>query len=74
MCACMCAYMHACAACVCVQAHADPIMLVFVPGVEYGFLCVYNVIWELFEGTHLNIVVIITCFVASVSCYAVPFN
>ena len=24
--------------------HADPIIVVFVPGVEYGFLCVYKVI------------------------------
>ena len=24
------------------DAHADPIIVVFVPGVEYGFLCVYS--------------------------------
>ena len=41
------------------------IILVFVPGVEYSFLCVYNVMWGLFEGMYLNIVVIVTCFVAS---------
>ena len=35
--------------CVCVHVHvhapmhADPIIVVFVPGVAYGFLCVYNV-------------------------------
>ena len=29
--------------CVCVRAHVDPVMLVFVPGVEYGFLCMHNV-------------------------------
>ena len=33
VCVCVCVY-------VCVRAH--PIIRVFVPGVEYGFLCVYN--------------------------------
>ena len=33
--------------------------------VEYGFLCVNNITWELIEGMYLNIVVIITYFVAS---------
>ena len=41
--------------------------MVFVPGVEYGFLYVYNIMWELFKGMYLNIVVIVTCFVASFS-------
>ena len=61
MCVCVCV-------CVCVRArgHTDHIILVFVPGVRYGFLCVYNVVWELSKGMYLNIVVIITCFVASV--------
>ena len=31
-----------CGVCVCVWC-ADPIILVFVPGVEYGFLCVGSV-------------------------------
>ena len=39
--------------------------MVFVPGVEYGFLCVYNVMCELFECKYLNIVLIVACFVAS---------
>ena len=51
--------------CVCVHVHA-PIILVFVPDVEFGFLCVYNIMRELFEGMYLNMVAIITCFVASV--------
>ena len=57
----VCACMHAC-----VHVCADPITLVFVPGVDYGLLCVYNVMSELFEGMYLNIVVIVMCFVASV--------
>ena len=48
------------------RVRADPIILVFASGVEYGFLCVYSVMWELFEGMYLTIVVIVTCFVASV--------
>ena len=51
---------------------ADPVIMVFVPGVEYGFLRVCNVTRELFEGIYLNIVVIVTCFVASV--LLSPFN
>ena len=39
---------------------------VFVLGVEYGLLCVYSVMCELFECMYLNIVVIVTYFVASV--------
>ena len=61
MCVCMCVCV-----CVCARARADPIILVFVPGVEYRFLCVYNVMSELSKGMCLNIVVIISCFVASV--------
>ena len=45
VCVCVCVYvcMHACVCvrvcvCVCVCVHADPIIVVFVPGVEYGFL------------------------------------
>ena len=47
-------------------ARADPVMMVFIPGIEYGFLCVYNWMCELSEGMYLNIVVIVTYFVASV--------
>ena len=57
VCVCVCVY-------VCARARADPIIMVFVLGVEYGFLCVYNVMWELFEGMYYDIV-IVTCFVAS---------
>ena len=55
--------------CMCARARAraDPIMMVFVPGVEYGFLRVYNVTWEFFEGMYLNIVVIVMSFVANVT-------
>ena len=56
--------------CVCARARgrerADPIILVFVTCVECGFLCVYNVMSELFDSMYLNIVVIVMCFVASV--------
>ena len=52
--------------CVCVRVRADPVIMVFLPGVEYGFLCVYNVMSDLFEGTYSNIFVIVTCFVVSV--------
>ena len=38
----------------------------FVLGVEYCFLWVYNVMLQLFEGMYMNTVVIFTCFVASV--------
>ena len=38
VCVCMCARAR-----VCVFVRADPITLVFVPGVECGFLCVYSV-------------------------------
>ena len=53
--------------CVCVCVLADPVILVFVSGVEYGFLCVYNVMGELFEGMYLKIAVIVKFFVASLS-------
>ena len=39
VCVCVCVCVRVC---VCVWC-ADPIILVFVPGVEYVFLCVYNV-------------------------------
>ena len=52
VCVCVCVYVCVCA---CVRACADPIIMVFVPGVEYGFLCVYNVMSDLFEGTYSNI-------------------
>ena len=48
------------------RAHTDPIIFMFVPAVEYGFLCVYNMMWELCEGMDLNIVLIATYFVSSV--------
>ena len=32
------------------RAHTDPIIVVFVPCVKYGFLCVYNVMCELSTG------------------------
>ena len=48
----MCVRVRACVhACVCVRARADPIILVFAPGIEYGM--------------YLNIAVIVMCFVAS---------
>ena len=47
----------------------------FVPGVEYGFLCNLSIICDIsmcvqcdvrvVGGTYLNIVVIVVCFVAS---------
>ena len=65
VCACVCL-------CVCgrgggMRACADPIIMVFVRGVEYGYLCVYNVMRESHEGMYLNIVLIVTCFIASVT-------
>ena len=44
----------------------DPIILVFVPGVEYGFLCVYKCDVRVVGGMYLNIFVIVVCFIASV--------
>ena len=44
---------------------ADPFRLVFVPGVECGFLRVYNVTWELIEGMYLTVVLIDTYLVAN---------
>ena len=41
VCACVCVSV---CACVCEHLCTDPIIMVFVLGVEYGFLCVYNVI------------------------------
>ena len=51
VCVCVCVYvcvcMHMCVCvCMCTLAYSDPFILVFVPGVEYGLLCVYNVIYE----------------------------
>ena len=37
----------------------------FVAGVEYGFLCVHNVMLELFEGVYFNIVVIVASVMLS---------
>ena len=51
--------------CVCVCVRTDPIVTVFVCGVESGFLRVDNVMRELFESMHLNIV-IVTYFVGHV--------
>ena len=45
----------------------DPVILVFVPGVEYGFLCVcVQCDVRVVGGMYLNIVVIVVCFVAIV--------
>ena len=56
---------------VCVCMHIDPIARTFVSDVQSRFLCVDNVIWELFEGMYSNIVVIIayvvSCVVLSLS-------
>ena len=43
VCVCVCVCVLYVCVCVCMCVHADPNILVFVPGVEYGFLCVYNV-------------------------------
>ena len=40
--ACACVCVRACVR-VCVRARADPIIMVFVPGVQCCSLCVYNV-------------------------------
>ena len=71
-CVCVCVCVYVCV-CVCVYVHTrmhtcvDPIIPVFVPDVDYGFLCVYNVMWELSEGVYnLNVVVVVVCFVAGV--------
>ena len=50
--------------CMCVHA-ADPVIMVFVPGVGCGILCLCSVMWELFKEMYLNIVIVM-CFVASV--------
>ena len=42
VCVCVCMYVCVCVG-VCLHACTDPIIMVFVPGVEYGFVCVYNV-------------------------------
>ena len=41
VCVCVCVCMHVCVWC------TNPIILAFVSGVEYGFLCVYNGMWEM---------------------------
>ena len=65
MCVCVCLCTCVCV-CVCVWC-ADPIILMFVPGVEYGFLCVYNQCdVRVVGGMYMNIVVTVVCFVASV--------
>ena len=58
---CVCVYV---CVCVCVWC-ADPIILVFVPGVQFGFLCIQCDV-RVVGGMYLNIVVIAMCFVASV--------
>ena len=50
---------------------SDQIVTIFVLGVSVNFymrtfVCVYNVMRELFEGVYLNTVVIITYFVRHV--------
>ena len=62
----MCMYWCRLCACVCVCVHVDPIVMMFVPGLKCGFLRVYNVMWELFEGTYLKTVVIVMYFVGHV--------
>ena len=62
MCAGACARARACVCSrvrVCVRARADPIVTMFAPGVECGFLRVYN-------DMYLNIVIIVTYFVGHV--------
>ena len=52
---------------VCVHVHSAQVILALVPGVGCRFLCVSNVMWELCGCMYLNIVVLVTCFVASVT-------
>ena len=44
---------------------ADSIILVFVPGVQFGFLCIQCDV-RVVGGMYLNSIVIVMCFVASV--------
>ena len=61
----VCVYIRVCVCvCVCVWC-ADPIILVFVPGVQFGFLCIQCDV-RVVGGMCLNIVVTVVCFVASV--------
>ena len=59
MCVYVCVYV-----CVCVWC-ADPFVLVFVSGVEYGFLCVQCDV-TVAGGMYLHTVIIVVRFVASV--------
>lgn len=63
VCMCLCVSMHAC---VCVLACADPIIIMFVPGVVHGFLPVFTSTQELSEDMYLNTAVIITYFTTHV--------
>ena len=63
VCVCVCVCVRVCV-CACVRARADPIILVFVPGVWIS-LCVHCDV-KVVEGMYLNIAVIITRFIASV--------
>ena len=58
--------------CVCVCVRTDPIVTVFVCGVESGFLRVDNVMRELFDGMYLNIVrVMLSLLLIDLILYAV---
>ena len=46
VCLCVCVCVCCVLLCVCLHAHVNPVTMVFVPVVEYVFLCVYNVMWE----------------------------
>ena len=65
VCVCMCVCVYACVS-------ADPIKVIFIPGVKCGFLHVYNVIWELIEGMHFYIVVIVNYVICRL-CLCCPF-
>ena len=77
LCVCVCVCKRVCVcvcvrarACVCVCACADPIIMMFVPGVEYEFMCVQcnvRVVWRHAFEYCCNRYVLCCC------CYAVPF-
>ena len=53
----------------CARARADPITVMLVTGVDFGFLRVYNVTLELFEGILLIIVITVAYFIARVALF-----
>ena len=65
MCVCVCVCVCACV-CVCVCICTDPVVMMFVPAVGCGFLSVCGVMWELFRGKCLSVVVIVAYFVAGI--------